>query len=368
VRLAFDATTCVKARRGGVPNYGWSLVQACARVAPEHEYILAVRSHRWMRRSLIKDLLPGVRPRLLIDGLHGLTLGSPIDVLHGIGVRLPAPGGFAKTVMLHDLNVFEYPELTDPQWRRTRQQRIRETVARADLVISYSEQGAEALGEYVGLPREKVRVVPPGVDTTVFRRPEDDVLHRVAEQHDLLGRPYVLRVGGYSARKNPHGLRDAFADAALDPDWVLVLGGPQDAGRDALRTHARERGLDEDRLRLPGWVGSDDLPALLAGAACYVCSSLHEGFGLPVIEAQACGTAVASSNRGALLETVGDCGIVFDPTDRDDFASALSRLTGDEALRADLARRGPLRVAEKHGWDQVARRTLAVMTEAAALR
>ncbi len=368
MRLAFDVSSCAKERRGGIATYGWNLVQACARVEPEHDYVLALRPHRWTDRALVADMLPGVKPRLLVDGLHRLTLGGPLDVLHGVGVRLPGVGGFAKTVMLHDLNVFEFPELSRESWRRTRQRRILQTVARADLVLSYSEQGAVALGEHCGVPRERVRVVPLGVDTAHYRRPDDETLHRVLERHALLGRPYVLLVGEYSERKNPHGLVDAFADAGLGDDWVLVIGGPRGEDAEALRAHAARRGLDEDRARLPGWVTDEELPALLAGAAFYACVSQHEGFGLPVVEAQACGTPVLCSDRGALPETAGDCALLFDPGDRDAFVAALRRLASDDALRTDLARRGPPRVAEHYTWDAVARRTLAVMTEAAGMR
>ncbi len=365
MRFAFDVSSCVKARRGGIATYGWNLVQACARVAPEHEFLLGVRPHRWLKRGLLDEMLPGVKPRLLQDQLQSLTLGKHVDALHGVGVRLPAGGSFGKTVMLHDLNVFEFPELSSADWRRKRQDRIRQTVARADLVLSYSEQGAVALGEHVGVPREKVRVVPLGVDTDTFRRPDDHRLQAVLARHDLAQRPYILLVGEYSDRKNPHGLLDAFADAALDKEWVLVIGGPRDANREALRVHAERLGLDEERVRLPGWVVDEDLPGLLAGAAFYVCASLHEGFGLPVIEAQACGTPVACSNRAALIETVGDCGLVFDPAQRDDFRAALQKLASDEGLRADLSRRGPARVAAHYTWDHVARLTLDVMAEAA---
>lgn len=368
MRLAFDVTTCVKARRGGISTYGRNLIQACVQVAPEHDYVLAVRSHRWMQRSLVGDLIPNARPRLLFDGFHRLTLGAPIEALHSIGVRLPSGGRFAKTVMLHDLNVFEYPDLADPAWRRTRQQRLRETVERADLVISYSHQGAHALTEYLDVPREKIRVIPPGVDTAMFQRPADEAMRSVLQRHRLLDRPYLLMVGSYSDRKNPHGLLDAFADSRLDPDWLLVLAGPQGAEQDALRTHAHQRGLNSDRLRLPGWIEDDDLPALLAGATGYVCSSLHEGFGLPVLEAQASGTPVVSSNRGALPETVGDCGLLFDPSSREQFTSALEELAGNDALRADLSKRGPRRVSEQYSWRRTAESTLDAMTAAAALR
>lgn len=366
MRIVFDVTSCARTSRGGISTYGWNLVEGCARVAPEHEYVLAVRSNRWMRRELIAGLLPSAPRRPLVDGFQWLTLGRPVDVFHGIGVRLPAVARFPKTVMMHDLNVFEFPELSSEEWRVSRQQRIRETVARADLVISYSEQGRDALAHFVDCPPEKVRVVPLAVDTEHFRRPPEDELQRVLAKHGLAERPYLICVGQYDGRKNHDGLLEAFAHAKLPDEWVLVLGGPRDANADTLRARGRELGLPDERLHLPGFVLEEELPALLAGAEFYVCGSLHEGFGLPVIEAQACGTAVASSDRAALRETVGDCGVLFDPADLDDFAAALQRMAGDAALRAELAARGPARVAEHYTWDTLARKSLAVLAEAAA--
>lgn len=368
MRIVFDVTSCARSNRGGISTYGQKLVESCARVAPQNDYVLALRSNRWSKRKLLAELLPEAPRRLLVDGLHALTLPGKVDVLHGIGVRLPAFGGFARTVMMHDLNVFEFPELSSESWRRSRQQRIRETVKRAHLIISYSEQGRDALQQHVGCPPEKVRVVPLAVDTEQFRRPDEHTLQEVLARHGLAGRPYLICVGQYDGRKNHDGLLRAFAHARLPDEWILVLGGPRDADAAKLRALARELGLPDERVHLPGFVADEDLPALLAGAEFYACGSLHEGFGLPVVEAQACGTAVASSDRAALVETVGDCGVLFDPADLDDFAGALQRLAGDAELRADLARRGPLRVAEHYTWDQLARSTLDVFVEAMSLR
>ncbi len=365
MRLGFDVSSCVKAERGGISNYGWSLVAACARVAPEHEYRLFVRPHRWFRRELVADMLPGIRPRLLVDAFAGRALAG-LDVLHGIGVRLP-PRGCARVVTMHDLNVLEFPELSTPEWRARRTARIRQTLERAHLVISYSEQGARALGEHLQFPRDRVRVVPIGIDTAVLRRPAPDVLHEVLARHGVQARPYVLNLGAAGPRKNQRGLLAAFARAELPAEWVLLLGGPRGADADTLRAEARACKLSDDRVLLPGRVSEADLPVLLAGAAMYCCSSLHEGFGIPVLEAQACGAPVLSSNRGALPETVGDCGLLFDPADEAAFAAALARMAHDQALRADLARRGPVRVAQHFSWDAIARATLAVYAEAARL-
>jgi glycosyltransferase involved in cell wall biosynthesis len=365
MRIVIDVTSCVKTRLGGIGVYGTELVRGCVRVAPEHEYVLAVRPNRWLRRELISDLCPQLERCLLLDRGHRFTLGRNVDVLHAVGVRLPATGRFPKVVMLHDINVFEFPELSEPGWREKRQRRIRQTVDRADLIVCYSEQGRRALGEHLDVASDRVRVVPLGIDTERFCRPNDDALSDVLENHDLRERPYVLSVGQYGTRKNQLGLVEAFAAAELPSEWLLVLGGPRGDAIDELRAAAQRHGLSQERLRTPGWVQDDELPALLSGAGFYACASLHEGFGLPVIEAQACGTPVAASNRAALVETLGDCGVAFEPTDLADFAGALSRLAGDPDLRAELSRRGPLRVAQAYTWDHVARATLAVLEEAA---
>jgi alpha-1,3-rhamnosyl/mannosyltransferase len=363
MRIVFDVSSCAKSRRVGIGNYGAELIKGLTRIAPQHELVLAVRPNRWTKRALVDDLLPGTRVRVLFDRLHGLTLGRPIDVLHGVGIRLPAGGSYPKVVMMHDVNVFEFPELSTDHWRETRQARIRQTVARADRMIVYSKQGASALCEHLDISPERVRIVPLGVDVQRFRPRSRDELRPLLQRHDLTGRPFVLLVGSYDGRKNHGGLLRAFARADLPDAWVLVLGGPRGDDGEAIRSEAERLGLPADRLRLPGWVSDEELPLLIAGAEIYCCASFHEGFGLPVIEAQACGTAVASSDRAALPETLGDCGLSFDPGDEDGFATTLAKLAADGALRADFAARGPARIAAHYSWDRVAADTLAVFEE-----
>ena len=383
MRVAFDVTTCAKPRRGGIATYGWELIAACARVAPRNDYRLVLRPNRWMARRHLRplgerlaaaaaavapDAAAAARaeldpPLLLLDAFADLCLGS-VDVLHSIGVRLPSRGRFAKVVTLHDLNVFEHPELATPEWRDKRQARIRQTLARADLVIVYSNSGAAAVQRLLGFPAERVRVVPIGVDTEHFHPVPPDQRRAALQAFELDERPYVLHVGAFSARKNQRGALAAFARAGLPDEWALVLVGPSGEDADALRHLARELGLDESRLRLPGWVGGAEYRALLSGATISVCASLHEGFGIPVIEAQACGAPVLCSDRGALPETLGECGVLVDVTDEAAFAAALRRLADDAPLRARLASEGPARVARDFSWETVATKTLAVYQDA----
>lgn len=387
MRVAFDVTTCAKPRRGGIATYGWELISACARVAPRNDYRLVLRPNRWMARRHLRplgqrlakaaaaaapDAAASARdeldpPLLLLDAFADLCLGS-VDVLHSIGVRLPSRGRFAKVVTLHDLNVFEHPELSPPEWRDKRQARIRQTLARADLVIVYSHAGAAALQRLLGFPAERVRVVPIGVDSDHFHPLSPDERGPTLQALGLAEGPYVLHVGAFSERKNQRGALAAFARAGLPDEWALVLVGPSGEHAAALAARARELGLDERRLRLPGWVGGAEYRALLSGATISVCASLHEGFGIPVIEAQACGAPVLCSDRGALPETLGECGVLVDVSDEAGFAAALRRLADDAPLRARLAAAGPPRVARDFSWERVAERTLQAYSDVLALK
>jgi len=372
MRLAFDVTSCAKSRRGGIAGYGVNLIAAIARLAPEHELVPCVRLARWRDRRLADDVVSGGKPRLLLDTLQGLTLGGPVDLLHGIGVRLPKNGRFAKVVTVHDLNVFELPELAPEAWRRRRSARLALTVARADAIIAYSEHGREALSEHLDVPRERVHVVPLGVDCARFR-PHDDGRWLAARDGlrarlALDDRPYVLALGVDLRRKNHTGLIAAFARAGLGTTHRLVIAGPSGERARQLAEHVARSDLRDDVVRLPGWVADEDLPALVAGAESYVCASLHEGFGLPVLEAQACGTPVVASDRAALPETLGGAGLAFDPDDRDALADCLIQVARDGSLRADLRARGLRHVASGFDWEDVARATLAVYRAALEAR
>lgn len=364
MRIAFDVTSCTKPHGGGIQNYGRGVVRACARADPGSEHLLAVRPNRWLRRRLVRDMLDGRPVRLLVDGLERMTLGR-IDLLHSVGARLPARGDFARIATLHDLRVFERSDSGSVRWRRERQERLRETAARADCIIALSRQGARSIAEHLGVADERVRVVPGPIDTDRFRRREGEALSGALARYALEA-PYLLSVGRPGRRKNHLGLLAAFARAEVPEAWLLVFAGPEGAGAKRLREKARELGITDERLRLPGHVPDADLPLLLSGCGAYVCASLHEGFGRPVAEAQACGAPIVSSNRGGLSETVGDCGVLFDPADLDDFAAALSRVTNDEALRRSLAARGPERARRLYSEQAVGAELVRVYREVCA--
>jgi alpha-1,3-rhamnosyl/mannosyltransferase len=174
---------------------------------------------------------------------------------------------------------------------------------------------------------------------------------------------YVLYLGSNKPHKNLIRLIEAWALLAeYGTRSTLLIAGTWDPRHPEPRLLARRLGLEN--IRWLGPVPEPDIPALYAGATAFVFPSLYEGFGLPVLEAMACGTPVACSNTSSLPEVVGDAALLFDPTDAAGIAEALSRLMHDADLRADLRER-TLRQAARFSWERTARATLTVYRQTA---
>ena len=194
--------------------------------------------------------------------------------------------------------------------------------------------------------------------------PEDEAIRR----HYDLPQRYVLYLAGHDVRKNVAGLIEAFATVVQgDADVSLVVGGrlPVES-RPPLydpRPLARELGIAQD-VRFVGWVEETHKPALYRGAACAVFASRYEGFGLPVLEALACGTPLITTTASSLPELTGDAAMAVDPDDTAALAGAILACLVDETLASELRQRGPLQAAQFR-WADTARQTLAAYQQAA---
>jgi glycosyltransferase involved in cell wall biosynthesis len=241
---------------------------------------------------------------------------------------------------IHDAVALRHPEwYSRPyvEWQRRVLPRI---ARRASLVLTGSEFARAELSEFLGVPVERIRVMPGGVDERFHPDVDPEPLKRALG----LDRPYVLAVGDRGPRKNLDALR-----AAVEPlreegiDMVIAGGG---------RGH--QLGAPLPGARDVGYVADDQLPALYAGAQAFVLPSLHEGFGLTALEAMAAGVPVAASTRAALPELIGNAGLLADPSDAEAFTAAVMRAATDEPERARLREEGRI-VASRYTWERAAR-------------
>ena len=325
----------------------------------------AVREHIGGVERLAREMsvrLPALRPE------RYRVIRPPQALAHGAGhvweqTVLPAtaarcallysPANLApvasrrNVVVIHDAAALRHPEAYSGAYAAYHRFILPLLARRARLVLTVSEFSAGELVELLGADPARIRVVPNGVEER-FRPAADPQPTR--RRHGL-GRPYVLAVGTSSARKN-HLALDTVAQT-LDREGIdLVVAGSD-------RGYLRGAGAGPRRL---GYVSEEDLPGLYAGALALAMPSLHEGFGLPCLEAMASGTPVVIAPRGALPETCGDAALCADPADPAAFSEALLAATRDETLRARLVAAG-LERAATFSWDRTARLTDAAIGE-----
>jgi len=280
-----------------------------------------------------------------------------LDLLHSPDFIPPFLWRGRSVITVHDLAFLRFPHLLTEESRSYYGQ-VRRAAARADAILAVSHSTKNDLVTLLGVPADKVTVTHHAAGPE-FRPGQDPAAMAAVHQKYGVGGDYLLFVGTIEPRKDLPTLLRAFHRMRGGwPGLKLVIAGRPGWLCQQVYDTAAELGL-EAQARFLGGVPPDDLPALYGGALAFVLPSLWEGFGMPVLEAMACGTAVVCSNTSSLPEVAGDAALLFPPGDVDALGEALQRVVTDETLRGELSRRGLARAA-RFSWADTARRTLAV--------
>ncbi|HZQ08751.1 MAG TPA: glycosyltransferase family 1 protein [Anaerolineae bacterium] len=370
MRITFDISPWVH-YHAGLGRYAGELLTALTEVAPNHEYIALYNSPRVERtEGLLPNLKTwrtplGAKPwrmSVLLGYYMGMSMDRWLprsDLFHGTDHLLP-PLKHSRTVFtIHDLIFRFFPEYHLPLNRWYLSLMLPKFMERANAIIAVSEHTRRDVVQWLNIPAEKITVIYEGVNPAFKPIKNRDELERVRAEYQLPSR-FMLFFSTLEPRKNLVTLLDAYAELLKqDADMpLLVVAGRQGWLYQATLQHIHELGLTQ-RVILTDWVQERDVPALLNLAEVFVYPSLYEGFGLPPLEAMACGTPVISSNAASLPEVVGDGGILFDPRDTEALTQALGRVLHDFALREELCAKG-IRRASCFTWERAARETLAV--------
>jgi glycosyltransferase involved in cell wall biosynthesis len=265
----------------------------------------------------------------------------------------------AQTVLtVHDLIFALFPEHHLPMNQWFLGQFMPIFVRRADAIVTVSECSKRDLLQLYGTRESKITVIPEGVDERFHVDPGPEAVATIRQKYGLVD-PFILYVGTIEPRKNLITLLEAFKRLQVTGcNLKLVIAGRAGWLYQPFFDRLKALGLG-DTVRLLGYVPDVDLPALYRAAEVFVFPSLYEGFGLPPLEAMACGTPVVCSNASSLPEVVGDAGLLVPPDDVAGLAAAIGRVLTDPALRAELSARGRERAA-RFTWEEAARRTLEV--------
>jgi alpha-1,3-rhamnosyl/mannosyltransferase len=286
-----------------------------------------------------------------------------VALYHSPYFLIPLRPGVPTVVSIHDLIPLRYPQYFGARQRVLYALSIRIAARVAERVITASREAAGDVARRLAVAPDRIAVIPMAPDPALVPAPAPAVAALRARLR--LPERYALYVGTNRPHKNLPRLVQAWA--LLQPrSELLVVAGPWDDRHPEARRRAEELGLGQ-RVRFVGPVRESDLAALYTGAGLFVFASQCEGFGLPVIEAMACGTPVACSDIPSLAELAGDAALSFSPDSAESIAAAVARLLDDAELRADYARRGAAR-ARQLTWAEAARRTLEVYRGAVGLR
>jgi glycosyltransferase involved in cell wall biosynthesis len=353
--------------KAGIPNYILNLLEAFARDETGNEYFLYTNRPLGMELGLPGNfrvvIVRSPSPRLQLwyqFGLPARMKRDRLDLFHDPVYPLPLRIRIPGVITVHDLSSY-----TDPGVHSLRSAAAARLYPRhlrvARQVITDSEYTASRIRELFPWASDKLNVVHLGVSRQ-FRKVSDGmVLSEIAGKYDL-PEEFLLFLGTLEPRKNLIGLLNAFQRAADDiPHSLVIAGGLGWKYRDLMRIIAEHP--RKDRIHLTGFVPDEELPALLSLARFLVYPSRLEGFGLPILEAMACGTPVMTSNCSSMPEIAGEAALLVDPLSEESMADGLVRMGNSPSLREDLEEKGLAR-ASLFSWDDTARRTLMVYRKA----
>jgi len=355
-------------RGAGINWYIYNLLCHLPAADPELRYTAYLTEARFPSRQGLRVRRPRWSTRVPAGRIAWEQLVAPfalrqdrIDLLHAMAFVAPLLSPCPTVITVLDLSFLLYPAA----FRRFRRSYLWLMVGlsarRARQVIAISESTRRDVIARLGVPPERVRTVYCGVDPRFQPLPADEV--EAFRRQKGLPERFVLFLGTIEPRKNVVRLVEAFgtllsAHPGALADLHLVVAGGRGWLSEPVFARVEELGL-QDRVHFSGYVPEEEKGLWYNAATCFCYPSLYEGFGLPPLEAMACGTPVITSNASSLPEVVGDAGRTVDPEDSDALCASLGEVLLDPALHADLAHRGQAR-ARRFSWDETARQTVNV--------
>jgi glycosyltransferase involved in cell wall biosynthesis len=366
IHVGLNLIFLVPGETGGMEVYARELIPALISAAPPGMRFTAFVNREaaavdgpW--GSLLPAVTVPVHARNRVQWVLGeqallptIEASAGVHVMHSLASTAPIWGRSRRVTTVHDLIYARFPEAHAGLRDKGMRVLVPAAARRSARLIADSQSTAADIVELLGLPAERIDVVPLGLGTVRHAAPSPE--GELRARFELGERAVLLSLSAKRPHKNLLALIAALARMAPEERPVLVLPGYATPHEAELRARAQELGLDGD-VRFPGWISTEDIEGLWAIAVAFVYPSLYEGFGLPVLEAMARGVPVACSNASSLPEVAGDAALLFDPRDEAAIARAIGRLLDDSELAGDLCDRG-LRRAQDFSWARTAALTL----------
>ena len=358
----------------GVSNYTKQLVEALLKIDRKNQYILFGSSLRLNKKltgfkkqlSQYKNVefkithYPPFLLAFLWNKLHIFPIEKflgEVDVFHSSDWTQPPVRSqrTKKVTTVHDMIAYLFPSSSHPKIVSNQKRRLKIVKAEVDAIITDSETTKEDLVKFLEIPQEKVTVVYLA-SSVIFKPQDDDKVKEVLEKYKIK-KPYILSVATWEPRKNIQKLVDVFEKIQKEnPNLSLVLTGKHGWGQDPSF-------IDNDRIISTGFISKNDLTALYSGCRVFVYPSLYEGFGLPILEAMACGTPVITSNNSSMTEIAKDAAILVDPRSESQIKRAIEMVLNLNLDSYQKMVNASLNRARQYTWIKTAKETLKVYEE-----
>lgn len=374
MKILVDGTPLVR-QHTGVAQYVISIMTALAKIDPTNDYYLyTLKLHNFDVQPISAKNFHYryIRMPIKVYSLFHrvLHLPLPVDLLARVKpdialftnfVRYPLFYNQKSIVVVYDLSFAKFPQYAPDRNRRFLTRLVPPSLKRANQIVTISESVKSEIHQYYGTNKDKIQVLPCAVDPLRFN-PKDQSEIEVVRKKYHLPRRYILFVSTLEPRKNVEGLIEAYRalPEAIKAQYALVLvglSGWKSQGIEAAIGDAQTAG---DKVVRIGYATSSDLAAIYSGASLFAYPSFYEGFGLPPLEAMACGVPVVTSNSSSLPEVVGDAALTIDPADQSALTAAMAQVLADPQLAADLRQKG-LRRAKQFTWEVSAQRLLDII-------
>jgi len=379
MKIVIDVSPLTRQKKTGIENYVFNLCKNLPLIDKKNEYILFANSYghyqplqkaieeigvkNYQNMSIKISRIPGSILNIMWKYVHipsaDILTRKEIDVFH-VSNRINPPLKKAKIIVtIFDLTPLKYRKYFRKKSIQYFKYYFNEMISKADMFIAISNATKNDILSYDNINEDRVEVIPLAADSDYRKIEDNNKIKYIKQLYGLQGN-YILFLGTLEPRKNIVNLIKSYNILPKDikRDFLLVISGKKGWYYEEIFRTVRELGLEE-KVVFTGYIPEEDKPALMNGAEVFVYPSFYEGFGLPPLEAMACGVPVISSNKSSIPEVIGNAGILINPDNVYELSNAIFQVLSNESLKSQLSEKSVIQ-AKKFSWEITARKTLEI--------
>ncbi|MDP4143476.1 MAG: glycosyltransferase family 1 protein [Bacillota bacterium] len=367
MKIGIDGRAAKWYRGTGIGTYTYQLVKCLNKLDLFNKYMLFIPQScnfdiNFNRNFKLKNITENIKTNFWDEvNIPNILMDKDIELYHvpQNGVGLPIDKRCKFVITLHDVIPYKMPETVSDRYLKIFLEELPSLINLCDGIITVSKYSKEDISKTFNYPKDKIYVTHLAAED-IYTPMDKYISKTLINQHYSIQGDFILYVGGFSPRKNIIGTIEAFANLLqrLKKDIKLVVAGRKGKSYDIYIKKAQELGV-ENNVIFPGFIAMEHMPYLYSAAELLVYPSFYEGFGLPPIEAMACGVPVIASNTTSVPEVVDNSAILIDPQNADDICEAMYRVLSDERLYKELKVKGFSR-ASSLSWEKTSIETLEV--------